>query len=116
MVKGLDTVRSSFPTAMRGFCKTIGLSTVIKSSNEAMVDWDHLSSRKVEQLIGAFFMVKRLLFDNLGGFDERFFVYYEEVDFVMSKMFYRFTFRKIRFTILSKGNKYIMNGWLEFME
>ncbi|MCT0077022.1 cold-shock protein, partial [Lactococcus lactis subsp. lactis] len=25
----------------------------------------------------------------------------------MSKMFYRFTFRKIRFTILSKGNKYI---------
>ncbi|MDU0407019.1 hypothetical protein ML8HA_02852 [Lactococcus lactis] len=29
----------------------------------------------------------------------------------MSKMFYRFTFRKIRFTILSKGNKYIMaNG------
>ncbi|MCT3109513.1 cold-shock protein, partial [Lactococcus lactis] len=26
----------------------------------------------------------------------------------MSKMFYRFTFRKIRFTILSKGNKYIM--------
>ena len=31
---------------------------------------------------------------------------YEEVDFVMSKMFYRFTFRKIRFTILSKGNKY----------
>ncbi|MCT4455041.1 cold-shock protein, partial [Lactococcus cremoris] len=24
----------------------------------------------------------------------------------MSKMFYRFTFRKMRFTILSKGNKY----------
>ena len=32
--------------------------------------------------------------------------YYEEVNFVMSKMFYRFTFRKMRFTILSKGNKY----------
>ena len=33
----------------------------------------------------------------------------------MSKMFYRFTFRKIRFTILSKGNKYIMeNGTVKW--
>ena len=30
-------------------------------------------------------------------------------------MFYRFTFRKIRFTILSKGNKYIMaNGTVKW--
>ena len=33
----------------------------------------------------------------------------------MSKMFYRFTFRKIRFTILLKGNKYIMaNGTVKW--
>ena len=33
----------------------------------------------------------------------------------MSKMFYKFTFRKIRFTILSKGNKYIMaNGTVKW--
>jgi GT2 family glycosyltransferase len=35
----------------------------------------------VDQLIGAFFVVRRSLFESLGGFDERFFVYYEEVDF-----------------------------------
>src|SRR5207247_3592833 len=34
----------------------------------------------VDQVIGAYFMVRRPLFEALGGFDERFFVYFEEVD------------------------------------
>jgi GT2 family glycosyltransferase len=38
-------------------------------------------SRDVDQVIGAFFLVRRGLFEQLAGFDERFFVYYEEVDF-----------------------------------
>lgn len=46
-----------------------------------MVEWDHCSSREVDQVIGAYFLVRRPLFEELGGFDERFFVYYEEVDF-----------------------------------
>ena len=32
-------------------------------------------------LIGAFYLVHRELFDKLGGFDERFFVYLEDLDF-----------------------------------
>ena len=39
-----------------------------------------LESREVDQVIGAFFLVRRELFDRLSGFDERFFVYFEEVD------------------------------------
>jgi N-acetylglucosaminyl-diphospho-decaprenol L-rhamnosyltransferase len=39
-----------------------------------------LTSRLVDQVIGAFFLIRRDLFESLGGFDERFFVYYEEVD------------------------------------
>jgi N-acetylglucosaminyl-diphospho-decaprenol L-rhamnosyltransferase len=39
------------------------------------------SSGVVEQIIGAFFLVRRAVFEALGGFDERFFVYFEEVDF-----------------------------------
>jgi GT2 family glycosyltransferase len=46
-----------------------------------MDEWDHGSSRAVDQLIGAFFFVRRELFEKLEGFDERFFVYFEEVDF-----------------------------------
>jgi N-acetylglucosaminyl-diphospho-decaprenol L-rhamnosyltransferase len=37
--------------------------------------------RQVDQVIGAFFLVRRSLYEQLGGFDERFFVYFEEVDF-----------------------------------
>jgi GT2 family glycosyltransferase len=39
--------------------------------------------RAVDQVIGAFFLVRRQLLEELGGFDERFFVYYEEVDFAV---------------------------------
>lgn len=39
------------------------------------------TTREVDQVIGAFFLVRRGLFEALGGFDERFFVYFEEVDF-----------------------------------
>jgi GT2 family glycosyltransferase len=38
------------------------------------------ATRDVDQVIGAYFMIRRPLFDALGGFDERFFVYFEEVD------------------------------------
>jgi GT2 family glycosyltransferase len=46
-----------------------------------MLEFDHDSSRTVDQVMGAFFLVRRELFEALQGFDERFFVYYEEVDF-----------------------------------
>ena len=38
------------------------------------------ASREVDQVMGAFFAIRRPLFEALGGFDERFFVYFEEVD------------------------------------
>jgi N-acetylglucosaminyl-diphospho-decaprenol L-rhamnosyltransferase len=40
-------------------------------------------SRIVDQVIGAFFFVRRDLFTRLGGFDERYFLYFEEVDFAL---------------------------------
>lgn len=39
-----------------------------------------LHSREVDQIIGAFFLIRKKLFSRLNGFDERFFVYFEEVD------------------------------------
>lgn len=46
-----------------------------------MTDWDHRENRRVDQVMGAFFMVRRRLFELLHGFDERFFVYFEDMDF-----------------------------------
>ena len=49
--------------------------------NLFMVEWEHDENRQVDQVMGAFFLVRRSLFCALGGFDERFFVYMEDVDF-----------------------------------
>jgi GT2 family glycosyltransferase len=45
-----------------------------------MVEWDHATTRSVGQVMGAFLVIRRDLFEELGGFDERFFVYYEDLD------------------------------------
>jgi GT2 family glycosyltransferase len=46
-----------------------------------MTDWDHHDSREVDQVTGAFFLVRRLVFEEIKGFDERFFMYFEDLDF-----------------------------------
>jgi GT2 family glycosyltransferase len=46
-----------------------------------MTDWPHTEGREVDHVIGAFYLVRRSLFEGLGGFDERFFVYLEDLDF-----------------------------------
>ncbi|WP_019570031.1 glycosyltransferase family 2 protein [Thioalkalivibrio sp. ALE11] len=53
----------------------------LKARGMRMGDWDHRETRTVDQVMGAFFFVRRSVFDQLGGFDERFFMYFEEVDF-----------------------------------
>jgi N-acetylglucosaminyl-diphospho-decaprenol L-rhamnosyltransferase len=43
--------------------------------------FDHRSPRAAEFLVGAVLLVRRQLLDDIGGFDERFFMFNEEVDF-----------------------------------
>ncbi|WP_330263137.1 glycosyltransferase family 2 protein [Streptomyces griseorubiginosus] len=44
---------------------------------------DLARSGPVDQVIGAFFLVRRPLFTELNGFDERYFLYLEDVDFAL---------------------------------
>jgi N-acetylglucosaminyl-diphospho-decaprenol L-rhamnosyltransferase len=46
-----------------------------------MLDFDFQHVADVESLMGAAICVPRRIVDEIGGLDERFFVYYEEVDF-----------------------------------
>lgn len=45
-----------------------------------MSEWAHDSTRTVDHVIGAFYLMRRALFESLKGFDERFFVYLEDLD------------------------------------
>ena len=72
-----------FPSLARFIARILGLNRIpgLKGTGVHMKEWDHQSNRLVDQVIGAFFLVRRKLFEDLEGFDERFFVYFEEVDF-----------------------------------
>lgn len=74
---------SRFPAVSIFLAQALGLNRLaqFRELSQAMTEWDHKQTREVDQVIGAFFLVRRSLFVALGGFDERFFVYFEEVDF-----------------------------------
>ncbi|OPZ68407.1 MAG: N-acetylglucosaminyl-diphospho-decaprenol L-rhamnosyltransferase [bacterium ADurb.Bin478] len=50
-------------------------------SDWKMSDFDHLSSRDVDQPQGAFLLVRRRTLANVGRLDERFFMFFSDVDF-----------------------------------
>ena len=45
-----------------------------------MLDWDHSDTREVDQIMGSFMFMRRSALDEAGHFDERFWMYFEEVD------------------------------------
>lgn len=73
--------RTPTPSSMIG--NSIGLDRLMPSlfPPHFLAEWAHDETRTVDQVIGAFMLVRRPLFEALGGFDERFFVYFEDLDF-----------------------------------
>ena len=71
-----------FPTLWMLVAKMTGLAHVFpRWIPRQRLDADELpDSGIVDQVIGAYFLIRRQLFESLDGFDERFFVYLEDVD------------------------------------
>jgi GT2 family glycosyltransferase len=72
-----------FPELTSVLLQIVGLDRLLPGlvRGHFMREWHHREDRSVDQVMGAFFMTRRTVFEVLGGFDERFFVYFEEVDY-----------------------------------
>jgi GT2 family glycosyltransferase len=72
---------SRFPTPIGFVIHSMGLDRIFSKLGHFMTEWPHDKTQYVDHVIGAFFLVRRELFKSLNGFDERFFVYLEDLDF-----------------------------------
>lgn len=70
-----------FPTPWNLFLSRTGLNRIF--TNVHMVDdmaWDHASVRQCDWVPGCYYLVRKEVIDQVGLFDPRYFLYYEEVD------------------------------------
>lgn len=72
-----------FPSLRTMYSEMLGLTNLLPTIFEGqfMRHWAHDKDRVVDQIMGAFFLVRRAVHERLNGFDERFFVYMEDVDY-----------------------------------
>lgn len=71
-----------FPTPLHFILRAFYIGRLFPGprTTHFMLDWDHDKDRFVDHLMGAFLLMPRSVFDELHGFDTRFFVYLEDMD------------------------------------
>lgn len=73
-----------YPNLATGFFRNTPLGRLFPrnrfASDYLMKDWDHATPRDVDWVSGAALMMRRALLDQIGAFDEDFYMYCEDVD------------------------------------
>ena len=77
----LQPSRRSFPTPLTTFLRSTGLEKLVPVSGARHDDeQDHAQEGECDWIPGCYYLVRREVLDEIGLFDPRFFMYYEEVD------------------------------------
>jgi N-acetylglucosaminyl-diphospho-decaprenol L-rhamnosyltransferase len=73
---------SRFPTITSLLSQMVGVDRLFPSifGGHFIEESEHERSGPVDQVMGAFLLIRRSLFEDLSEFDERFFVYFEDLD------------------------------------
>lgn len=70
-----------FPTPLNTFLHRTGLEGLFPSVTKADdLAWDHASVRRCDWVPGCYYLVRREVIDQIGLFDPRYFLYFEEID------------------------------------
>ena len=68
------------------FAPAVGLGRLpsgwARRFGNTMIEWDHSEERVVELATGALLFIRRAAFEDVGPFDEQFFMYWEETDWL----------------------------------
>jgi GT2 family glycosyltransferase len=76
----------AFPSFMGMFAELTGISRLMPAGSALrsykMLDWQHDSEREVDQPEGACLLIRKELFEQIGLFDEDYFMLFEEVDWL----------------------------------
>lgn len=119
--------KRGFPTPMRSLYYFSGLSKWFKKSKRfgayQQTFIDELDVVEVDCVSGAFMMLKKKVFEEIGGFDESFFLYGEDVDLcyrLKQRGFRNIYFGKVFFTHLKSrsgaGNVEVLRHFYNSME
>lgn len=71
-----------FPNLSNFLVKVLGLNKLNSKYFETyhLEEWNHNETKQIDHVIGAFYLIKREIFNSINGFDERYFVYFEDLD------------------------------------
>ena len=80
----LPESKRGFPSPWVAFCKLLGLSYLFPHSSifakYYLGSLNENENQEIDAISGAFFLTRKEILDKVGGFDERFFMYAEDID------------------------------------